>query len=239
MQHRPRLSQEEYELILTHRGKGGRAVLAIGDLHEPFCLDEYLEFNKHLAEKHNITDVIFMGDVIDNHYSSFHETDPDGLGGGAELDSAVKRLKRWYNTFPDAKVILGNHDRIIMRKAFSAQIPKRWLREYSDVLETPGWDFVTDHWLDDVHYVHGDGGGRAIARTRKNMESTVCGHWHTDAYTQWLVGANFRIFGMQVGCGIDRKSYAQAYAKSHPKPAIGSGVILEDGKLPFVEMMEL
>lgn len=241
--YRPRLSKLEYEFVQKLRqersGNEGRAVLAIGDLHEPFCLDEYLEFNKYLAEKHSITDVIFLGDVIDSHYSSYHETDPDGMGGGDELDLAIKRLARWYKAFPEAKVIIGNHDRIIMRKAFSGGIPRKWIREYKDVLEVPGWDFVEDYELDNVLYVHGDGGGRAIARARKNMESTVCGHWHTDSYVQWLVGRNFRVFGMQVGCGIDRKSYALGYAKNHPKPAIGSGIILGDGTLPFNEMMDL
>lgn len=236
---RIRLSQDEYEMIMNQRSGQGRVVLAIGDLHEPFCLDEYLSFNESLANEYGVTDVVFMGDVIDNHYSSYHETDPDGMGGGKELDLAIARLKRWSKVFPTAKVIIGNHDRIIMRKAFSGGIPKRWIREYKDVLEVPGWDFVESCEIDDVRYVHGDGGGRAISRARKNMESTVCGHWHTDAYTQYIVGSKFKIFGMQVGCGIDRRSYAQAYAKSHPKPAIGSGIILDDGCLPINVMMDL
>lgn len=243
---RIRLSQVEHDLIQSLRNNAahmeqymGRRVLAIGDLHEPFCLDEYLQFNIDLAEDYQITDVIFMGDVIDSHFSSYHETDPDGMGGGDELDLAVKRLARWYEAFPEAKVIIGNHDRIIMRKAFSGGIPRKWIKDYKDVLEVPGWDFVESYDLDGVLYVHGDGGGRAISRARKNMESTVCGHWHTDSYVQYIVGSKFKIFGMQVGCGIDRRSYAQAYAKNHPKPAIGSGIILNEGKLPFTVMMDL
>lgn len=238
-QYRPRLSDEEYELILKHRSRGGRNVLAIGDLHEPFCLDEYLEFNKELARKWDVTDIIFMGDVIDNHYSSYHETDPDGMGGGNELALAVERLQRWYEAFPEAKVVIGNHDRIIMRKAFSGGIPREWVKDYNEVLKIPGWEFVESIDLDGVLYVHGDGGGRAIARARKNMESTVCGHWHTDSYVQYIVGSRFKVFGMQVGCGVNRRSYAQAYAKHHPKPAIGSGLILNNGQLPLTVMMDL
>jgi hypothetical protein len=41
-----------------------------------------------------------------------------------------------------------------------------------------------------------------------------------------MVGNNFKIFGMQVGCGIDRDSYAAAYAKHFKKQAIGCGVVL-------------
>jgi hypothetical protein len=33
--------------------------------------------------------------------------------------------------------------------------------------------------------------------------SSVCGHTHTEAYCKWFVGKRFRVFGMQVGCGVD------------------------------------
>ena len=70
------------------------------------------------------------------------------------------------------------------------------------------------------------------------MMSTVQGHLHTQAYTEWFVGANFRIFGMQLGCGIDHNSYAMAYAKAGKKPAIGCGVII-DGDVAINELMKL
>ena len=47
-------------------------VLVIGDLHEPFCLENYLEFCRIQQEKYNCGTVVFIGDVIDNHYSSYH-----------------------------------------------------------------------------------------------------------------------------------------------------------------------
>ena len=56
--------------------------------------------------------------------------------------------------------------------------------------------------------------------------STVQGHIHTQAYTEWMVGNKFKIFAMQVGCGIDRESYAMAYAKNYKKQAIGCGVVI-------------
>ena len=58
------------------------------------------------------------------------------------------------------------------------------------------------------------------------MQSTVQGHIHTQAYAEWMVGKNFKIFGMQVGCGVDSKSYAAAYAKNFKKQAIGCGVVI-------------
>ena len=58
------------------------------------------------------------------------------------------------------------------------------------------------------------------------MLSTVQGHLHTQAYTEYTVGRRFKIFGTQVGCGIDFDSYAMAYAKNFKKQAIGCAVIL-------------
>ena len=77
-------------------------VLVVGDLHEPFCLDGYLDFCKEQYAINNCNRVVFIGDIIDNHYSSYHESSADGMGGKYELDQAIKKLKPWYDAFPDA-----------------------------------------------------------------------------------------------------------------------------------------
>ena len=125
-----------------------------------------------------------------------------------------------------------------MRKAQSSQVPRKWIKEYKDVLDTPKWNFVESVTYDDVLYIHGEG-GTARSRMRKDLNSVVQGHLHTQFYCDYLVGKNFSIFGMQVGCGIDNKSYAMAYAKNYGKPAIGCGVVLENGTQPFNVLMKL
>lgn len=221
---RPRLKGKKKKAFLNLTKKENR-VLVIGDLHEPFCLDEYLKHCKDTYDNYNCNKVVFIGDVIDNHYSSYHETDADGMGGGQELDLAIERLKRWYKAFPDAIVTIGNHDRIIMRKAQTSAVPRKWIREYKEVLEVPKWEFVDRHIIDGVQYIHGEA-GTARTKCRADMMSTVQGHLHTQAYTEWYVGQNFKVFGMQVGCGINHDSYAMAYAKRGKKPAIGCGVVI-------------
>jgi len=207
-------------------------ILVIGDLHEPFCLKGYLEFCKEQYEKYNCTQVVFIGDIIDNHYSSYHETDPDGMGGGHELALAIEKVAEWVKAFPNAKVCIGNHDRLIMRKAFSGGIPKAWIRDYQEVLNAPGWEFGEAFVIDGVQYIHGEG-GTARTKSKKDMMSTVQGHLHTQFYNEYTVGRNFKVFGMQVGCGIDHVAYAMAYAKNYGKPAIGCGVVLDHGNLPI------
>ena len=236
--YRPRLDKKEYELIKKLREKeNGTRVLVIGDLHEPFCLEGYLDFCKEQYEKYKCNRVVFIGDVIDNHYSSYHETDADGLGGGDELEMAIDELSDWYNAFPEAIITIGNHDRMIMRKAQTSSIPTKWIKNYKDVLETPGWNFVDRVVIDGVQYIHGEA-GTARVKCKADMMSTVQGHLHTQAYTEWFVGQNFKVFGMQVGCGIDHDSYAMAYAQRGKKPAIGCGVII-DGKTAINCLMEL
>jgi len=212
-------------------------VLVIGDLHEPFCLDGYLEFCQEIFKKHNCNHVVFIGDVIDNHYSSYHETDANGMGGGDELNLAISKISRWYQAFPVADVTIGNHDRVIMRKAQTSSIPSMWIRDYKDVLGTPEWNFVDRVMYDNVQYIHGEG-GTARTKCRADMMSTVQGHLHTQCYTDWYVGQHFKIFGAQVGCGIDHDSYAMAYAKRGKKPAIGCAVVI-DGNTCINELMEL
>lgn len=220
---RPRLKGKIKKAYLNLIKKQQR-ILVIGDLHEPFCLDGYLQHCKHVYLKHNCNKVIFIGDVIDNHYSSYHEQDPDGMGGGDELDLAIKKLNTWYKAFPHADVCIGNHDRLIKRKAFSSGVPKRWIKSFAEVLEVPNWNFDTRFIYDDVQYIHGES-GRATKKAKDDMMSTVQGHRHTEMFTEFAVGANYKVFGCAVGCGIDSKSYAMAYGKHFKKPAIGCAVV--------------
>ena len=182
------INKAEQEMLQKKRGKDkDRRILIIGDLHEPFCLDGYLEFCKETYKRYDCNQVVFIGDVIDNHYSSYHESDADGMGGGQELELAIEKISKWYEAFPKADVIIGNHDRIIMRKAQSSQVPRKWIKEYKDVLDTPKWNFVESVTYDDVLYIHGEG-GTARSRMRKDLNSVDQGHLHTQFYCDYLVG---------------------------------------------------
>jgi len=235
---RYRLKPHEIKVLEKMRSQQSRNILVIGDLHEPFCLDGYLEFCIEQYEKWNCNQVIFIGDVIDAHGFSYHEHDPDGLSAGNELKLAVKKIRKWYNTFPEADVCIGNHDRMASRKSMTGGIPKAWIKGYNEVLGTPKWNWVESVIYDEVLYEHGEG-GQALTKAKNNMLSSVCGHTHTSCYTQWLVGKKFRVFATQVGCGVDAKSYAAAYAKNFKKQAIGCAVVLENGTLPINCLMEL
>lgn len=233
---RPRLKGS---LLANHEmfTKEESRVLIIGDPHEPFCLEGYREFCYDTYQKYNCNRVVHIGDAVDNHYASYHETDADGMGGGEELDMAIEKTALWKEMFPKLDLLIGNHDAIIARKAQTGNIPKKWIKSYQEVLEVPGWTFQEELIIDDVMYIHGIG-SKAHIRAVKNMMSTVQGHHHTECYTHWYVGKKQRVFGMQVGCGIDQKAYAMAYGKWFPKSAIACGVVI-GGHTPINVMMDL
>jgi metallophosphoesterase superfamily enzyme len=215
-----------------------RNILVIGDLHEPFCKDGYLEFCQEQYDTWNCNQVIYIGDIIDNHYTSFHEIDIEAeYTGKQELEYAIKKIAKWYKAFPKATVIVGNHDRMIMRKAQTSLIPSKWIKSYKEVLEVPNWEFVDRLVVEGVQYIHGEA-GTARTKCRADMMNTVQGHLHTQTYIEHYVGQNFRVFGMQVGCGIDHDSYAMAYAKRGKKPSIACAVVL-GGTTPINLLMPL
>lgn len=234
MSYRPRLLNKHRKAIKYLTGKQ-RRILIIGDLHCPFEHPDYFDHCVDTYETFACNQVIFIGDLIDSHASSRHETDPDGYSPRTELDMAIESLKKWNTAFPVADVIIGNHDRIVLRKAFSSSIPSVWIKGFNEVLGT-NWNWTHRIEYDGVQYIHGEG-ATAKTRAKNEMQSTVQGHRHTEMETVHLTGKQ-RIFGMQTGCGIDETSYAMAYAKNYKKPALGVGIVI-DGKVAFnVPMLE-
>lgn len=217
-------------------------VLVIGDTHVPFERPGYLEFCREQQEKFNCGTVVHIGDVIDQHFSSYHESNPDGLSAGDELDISVEKLKSWNTVFPKAKVTLGNHDLLIQRQAYSAGLSQRWIKDFNEVLNLPEWEFDIEHEINGVIYTHGTGTGGdngAFNKALNRRKSVVSGHLHTVANIKWNVSDNDRIFAMQVGCGIDDKAYAFEYARGIVKKSIIScGVVLQ-GSLPIIIPMNL
>jgi metallophosphoesterase superfamily enzyme len=216
-------------------------ILEIGDPHEPVGKKGYLEFCQKTCKEYGCNRIVLTGDICDWHGISFHAREPGAPGVVQEFELAFERIQKWYKAFPEAIVTIGNHDNRIIRLAASVDIPARFIRDYAEIWETPGWDWVFDTIIDDVYHFHGDGyGGMYPAyNVAKQMGmSVVMGHVHAAAGIKWLVSPRKRWFGMDVGCGIDDKKYAFAYNKRNKKrSAIACGVVI-DGH-PYHEMMPL
>ena len=232
------ITTDQFKLIKWYRTPIEESrVLVIGDTHCPFDLDTYLDFLVDTYKLYRCNRVVHIGDCVDFHAVSYHETDADAYGAKDELNYAKKRLKRYYDVFPRMDVVWGNHSRLIMRKATSSGIPSKWIKEYNQVFEIPNWTYHHELEIDGVLYAHGEG-GTARTKCKSDLQSVVQGHLHTQLYVEYVVGRKNRVFGMQVGCGINHEEYAFGYAKSGKKPAIGAGVVI-GGKEAIAVPMKL
>ena len=213
-------------------------VLAVGDTHFPAVHPGYLQFCLDLQEKYQCDTVVHIGDVCDVHAISQHERSPDAEGPVDEYESALVHVQRWYEQFPKVRVCEGNHDARIARMAATVNIPSRFLKGYNELYFTPGWDWKPDHTVDEVHYTHGTGCGGlypAFNIMQKLLMAVVSGHVHSAAGVWWRANPLRRIFGMNLGCGVDDKHIAFKYGENLKiRSILSAGVVLDGTPLHVV-----
>lgn len=227
-----------YNFKIKNKKKSDKNILIIGDLHCPFEQKGYLEHCQQVYKDFDCDEVVFIGDLIDNHAISYHEHDPNGKSPYDEYELAVKKLKKWYEAFPVAKVCIGNHDALAMRKIYTAGLPLNWLKSLEQILEAPAdYKFDMHHEIDGVLYTHGtgvSGDAGAMKIATQNRQSAVIGHLHSISNIKYSASYRDLIFAMTVGCGIDYKQYAFNYGKDIPaKPIVSCGVVLK-GAIPIL-----
>ncbi len=161
------------------------------------------------------------------------------------MEEADKHLKRWFDAFPQQVYLCrGNHDRLPERKALFYGLPDRIIKSFREIWKLPlGWqdDFSWEFY--GVRFVHGSGlsGKNAhIKAAEQNRQSTVIGHTHSTLAVNYLISERDRIFGCNVGCGVDRHSYAFNYGRELlNKPALGCAVVTDKGNFVQVFPMSL
>ena len=112
-------------------------ILIISDMHIPYQHPDTVAFLRAIKKKYKPTRVICVGDEIDAHAMSFHDSDPDLPSAGDELQAAIKTLKPIYKIFPQMDLVDSNHGSMVYRKGKHHGIPRKYLREYGEVLEAP------------------------------------------------------------------------------------------------------
>lgn len=214
-------------------------VLCIGDIHEPATHPGYLDFVSDIGAAWKCDRVHFIGDIVDHHAISFHARHPDAPGPKEEYEITLEGVHKWYSRFPKATVSVGNHDERVLRLAASVNVPRYYLREYSEVWKTPGWEWSEQLVIDDVLYTHGTGcsGIHPAYNLAKNTCCSVAiGHVHSVAGVQFLCGPRSRLFGVDVGCGVDATHIAMDYGRNIVRKPIISCAVILDGVHPFVEI---
>lgn len=214
-------------------------VLVIGDLHCPADLTRYRQHVLKVQERWKTTKTVFIGDIVDGHRWGRWDPTHDSPDAETEYKQTLQRVKWYHDRFPNAQVVIGNHDERCTRQARSYGIPDGLIKGYEDAWNTPTWKWVDTVDIDSVRYFHGEGySGRYphVNAALAHNQSIVMGHIHSVAAIQYIQKPNFRYFGMAVGCGVDQDHPALRYAAKSPhKSVISCGVVI-DGT-PYLEVM--
>ena len=212
------------------------------DVHIPFDHPNYLQFLKDTFKKHNITTVVCVGDLVDNHAISDYKPNPCSKGAYDELDMAIERCAEYVKAFKRVKMVLGNHDLRPFRQAATIGMGERFLKPINELLHLPKtWEIVGEELIiDNVLYKHGiNCGGKdgAINSAMLERMSTVIGHSHSFGGCKYSANKRDIVFGLNVGCGIDIDTYAFEYGSySKYRPTLGCGIVFSDSSAMFVPM---
>jgi hypothetical protein len=214
-------------------------ILVIGDTHFPAVHPGYLAFCQDLHSRYKCNAVVHIGDVADWHSISNHEKEPAAKGAIDEFELAYGEVQRWKKIFPKMHVTVGNHCCRIYRQAATVAIPDRFLKGYAELWNTPQWKWLPDYIADEVYYLHGTGSSGqypAVTLMQKMLMSVVSGHVHSAGGVWWRANPQRRIFGMNVGCGVDDRHLAFKYAENIKVKSILSAAVVLDGT-PVHEIM--
>ena len=219
-------------------------VLVIGDTHCPGMHSKYPSFLQRMYKRHKCNRVVHIGDAVDNAAISYHEKSPALPSPEDEFWKAKLQLAKLYAFFPKVTWLTGNHDALTERQATTVGLPAEVLKPLPELWGVPTWTCLPRYsrlTIDGVIYSHGDSGKggmySSVKNSRDNFSSYVCGHHHSEAGVWYTTVQNHRVFGMNVGCGIDGDLLAFSYGrKFNKKPTLGCGIVL-DGKHAIFEPM--
>jgi predicted phosphodiesterase len=208
-----------------------KRILVISDMHLPYQHKDSIKFLKEIKKEFKPDTTISIGDLLDQHALSFHDSSPELYSAGHELDKAKEYVKELESIFPKLIEVDSNHSSMIYRRALKHGLPRAYLKDYGDFLETKKWKWVDDLTLtmsngQRCFFTHGRSADVLKVSQTMGM-SAVQGHYHTKFVISWWANPDNLFFGMNVGCLIDQKSMAFNYAKNfRTRFIIGCGIII-------------
>lgn len=218
-------------------------VLLISDMHIPYHHPDTLKFLAYLKAKYNPTRIICLGDELDKHALSFHDSDPDLPSAGDELKLALPVIKQLKDLFPVMDILESNHGSLVYRKAKHHGIPRQYLKSYNDVLGVDDdWQWWFDMTIDLPNgskcYLHHGKSSDVVQLSQQMGMNAIQGHYHEKAYVGYWANPNGLFWGLQAGCLINDSTYAFNYNNCNIKrPIISTALIIDS--MPVLEPMIL
>lgn len=216
-------------------------VMIIPDCHAPCMRRGAIPFLEDTRDEYQPDHIVHIGDLVDHCAYSFHEKPPNLKDPRAERRLAKRQVQRLVEAFPEADLLIGNHDALPQRQAEKAGLDPDELKPFNDRWGLPeGWTIhkrFSTLTIDDVDYFHGDkfGGGMYahLHNCKSQFRSVVQGHLHANFGVMWHANPTNRVFGMSVGCLVDADKQAMEYGIRYPrKPILGCGIVI-DGVYPI------
>jgi hypothetical protein len=209
-----------------------KVTLCISDLHAPYGHADSVAFLKALSQKYSPDLIVCMGDEADHHGLNFHGVDPDLLGHGDEIKTAIGRLKPIYDLFPKCEVLESNHGSLGYRRAKFSGMSKHMMKPYPQQIESPkGWkwhmDLVVSHDnCPPIYFCHGKS-SNILGLSQSMGMCVVQSHFHEKFSINYWANPIGLYWAMQLSCLIEDKSLAFAYNKINKnRPIVGTGVII-------------
>ena len=213
-----------------------KKVMVIGDMHIPYHHKESMSFLRALKKKYKGFDlVVNIGDELDQHAISMHDSDPDLPSAGDELKLAKTHVKELEKIFPDMTLVDSNHSSLVYRRALKYGLPKAYLKHYNEFLGVgKGWK-----WVDDLTISLNDGSrcffthgmsANVLQIAQKMGMHAVQGHYHSKASIQYYSNPDNLNWAMQTGCLTNQQSLAFGYSKNFKDRFICSSAVIVDGQ---------
>ena len=208
-----------------------KSILIISDTHIPYHHKDLIPFLKEIKKIFKPDRIIHIGDEVDKHAMSFHDSDPDLPSAGDELKQSLPIIKELENLFPKMDLLDSNHGSLVYRRAYKHGIPKAYLRAYNEFLKVShNWKWHDDLTIKTpngpVYFCHGKTANILKLGQQYGM-NVVQGHYHTKFNIKYYGNSLGLYYGLQVGCLIDKDSLAFRYNKTQrARPIIGLGMII-------------
>ncbi len=210
-----------------------KSVLVISDMHIPYHHPDTFAFLKAIKKKFKPDNVVNIGDSVDFHNISMHDSNPDLPSAGDELNLTRKYLQELEKTFPEVTEVDSNHSSLVFRRALKYGLSTQFLKSYNEFLGVgKGWKWVDNLTLtlsngQRCFFTHGMSADILKVSQAMGMNA-VQGHYHTKFVISYWSNPDNLFFGMNVGCLTNQKSMAFEYAKNFKtRFIIGTGIILD------------
>jgi len=187
--------------------------LYLSDPHLPYTRmdnwEEAYEFNR----KFKADNVFSTGDFADQYALSRFPKATNADNGRVEVLKCIPQVKRIAKMFPNLKIMRGNHDIRINKRASDAGIDGVWVRDFMDIVGAPKtWEWLQSDYVKTGPAIltHGFLSNREKHALWFN-DNVVHGHLHAKLGIEYFRRDKKQIWVMCVGAMADKNAMALQY----------------------------